>query len=66
MSFLENKYIYILIFDFFAQKDREKETRGLCEILKAFKIIKNKNADLTGFLGPILLYTALFSQTAKK
>ena len=38
----------------------------LCEILKAFKIIKNKNAEMTGFSEPVLLYTALISQTAKK
>ena len=44
----------------------QKSTRGLCEILKVFKILKNKNLDLTGFSESVLLYTAFFSQTAKK
>jgi hypothetical protein len=41
-------------------------THELCEILKAFKIIKNKNAEMTSFSEPVLLYTAFISQTAKK
>lgn len=44
----------------------KKDTHGLCEILKAFKILKNKNVVTTGFSEPVLLYTVFFSQTAKK
>jgi hypothetical protein len=41
-------------------------THGLCEILEILKIFKNKNAEMTGFSEPVLLYTAFISQTAKK
>lgn len=39
---------------------------GLCEISEILKIFKNKNVDMSMFLELDLLYTALFSQTAKK
>lgn len=41
-------------------------THGLCEISGLPEITKNKNAEMTGFSEPVLLYTALISQTAKK
>ena len=54
------------IFGHFYEKTAKNGKFELCEILKAFKIIKNKNAEMTGFSESVLLYTALFSQTAKK
>ena len=54
------------IFGHFYEKTAKNDKLELCEILKAFKIIKNKNAEMTGFSEPVLLYTALISQTAKK
>lgn len=41
-------------------------TLGLCETSEILKIFKNKNVDMSMFLELDLLYTVLFSQTAKK
>ena len=45
---------------------RQNGMHGLCEILGISEIAKNKNVDISMFPELALLYTAFFSQTAKK
>lgn len=56
----------ILLYRIFNRIIDQNDAHRLCEILEIPEIAKNKNAEMTGFSEPVLLYTALFSQTAKK